>query len=424
MRTKILPLLVALILTACSSSQSLTPSSRPNSQPTPAPAAAPLTTNTPVPSPTATPVPIGGGQLLVAFYASGSCGACIIVGNFFTGEVFHTIPLSNPQMGKIFWSPDGNNFLYTEITSRMNVFMFNLSTGQAKKLGDFPPSGGTPEFTNALKYVSWSYDGEYVRFNVYHEDSKVRTSYYATKDGTLNSYSGGDHWFPDSRTLFSIYKGFDSYNVETKTSAPTFTAVLEKFKATYFLKNWIILERENTKVSAIPFPEGWSNDDAWLDNTLYSQMFTLAELTPEISNRKISLDIVQPIDENRIALIGSVYTSSQWGYFVKLVDLQNLPAIITLDDTLPATADTPLIVSPDGNFYVKAYCTFTEACPHFDANFEKMITRAWGFLVVSFNGEEQALPADLSQFKGVTKAYINVINTSVGLLDGIAFYWK
>jgi hypothetical protein len=362
--------------------------------------------------------------LLVAFYASGSCGACIIVGDFFTGEIVHTIPLANPQMGKIFWSPDGSHFLYTDITSRMAVHMFDLATGQAKKLADFPPSGGTPEFTNSLKYVNWSYDGEYVRFNVYHEDSKVRTSYYATKDGMLNSYSGGDHWFPDNRTLFSIYKGSDSYNVETKTSAPTFTTVLDKFKATYFLKNLIILERENTKVSAIPFPEDWSNDDAWLYDTLYSQIFTLAELTPEISNRKISLDIVQPIDENRIALIGSVYSSNEWGYFVKLVDLQNLPAVITLDDTLPATADTPLIVSPDGNYFVKAYCTFTETCPHFDANFKKRITGAWGFQVVSFSGEEQALPADLSQFKGVTKAYINVINTSAGLLDGIAFYWK
>ena len=146
MKTKILPLLVALILTACSASPSSAPDSLPISEPSSTPAATPLplTTDTPVPSPTVTPVPIGGGQLLVAFYASGSCGACIIVGDFFTGKIIHTIPLSNPQMGKIFWSPDGSHFLFTDITARMAVRMFNLSTGQARKLGDFPPQRRDP----------------------------------------------------------------------------------------------------------------------------------------------------------------------------------------------------------------------------------------------------------------------------------------
>ena len=111
-------------------------------------------------------------------------------------------------------------------------------------------------------------------------------------------------------------------------------------------------------------------------------------------------------------------------YFVKLVDLQNLPAEIKSNDILQETGDTPLVVSPDGNYYLKGYCTFMETCSNYNSNWKNGIVRGWGFQIVSFNGVTQALPADLSQFKGVTKAGVNVINTSDNLLDGIAFYWK
>lgn len=432
MKSKIAIVFFVIILAACSSSPSLPsttipidiPSSIPTSTFTPSLSF----TNTPAPSPTITPAPIGGGQLLVAFYASGGCGACIIIGDFFTGEILFKIPLSTDyQVGNIFWSPDGKSILYSDITSsRMNVLLFNLETEQSKKLGDYPPKGGTPEIKNSLKYVRWSYDSKYVMYDVLWEDSKLQKSYFATNDGDSNSYeSGFTNWFPDSRTMFSIYGGKDSYNVESKTFAPASTGVLSKFNAVQVLQGFIILEKEKTKVTAIPFPANWNDPVVWQYDTLNSQVITLAELSKEIKNGKIDrIFLAEQISENKIVLIGSLTISNQFSYFMKLVDLKNLPAEIKPDDIFQETGDTPLLISPDGNYYLKGFCTFMETCKNYNSNWKNGIVRGWGFQVVSFDGIEQALPADLSQFKGVTKAYVNVINTSESLLDGIAFYWK
>lgn len=311
-------------------------------------------------------------------------------------------------------------------TSRMNVLLFNLETEQSKKLGDYPPKGGTPEFINSIKYVKWSYDSEYVMYDVLLEDGKLVKSYFATKDGVASSYDNGfTNWFPDNKTMFSIYGGKDSYNVESQTFAPVSTGVLSKFNAVHVLQEFIILEREKTKVTAIPFPANWNDPVAWQYDTLNSQVVTLAELSKEIKNGKISNTfIAEQINDNQIVLIGAVLISNQFSYFLKLVNLQNLPAEIKQDDIFQETGDTPLLVSPDGNYYLKGYCTFMETCSNYNSNWKNGIARGWGFQVVSFNGIEQALPADLSQFKGVTKAYVNVINTSKSLLDGVAFYWK
>ncbi|KXK12664.1 MAG: hypothetical protein UZ14_CFX002002109 [Chloroflexi bacterium OLB14] len=307
--------------------------------------------------------------------------------------------------------------------------MFFCSTwkqSNLKKLSDYPPKGGTPEHVNALKYVKWSYDSEYVMYDVLLEDGKLQTSYFATRDGVFNSYeSGFTNWFPDSRTMFSIYGGKDSYNVESKTFAPASTGVLSKFNAVHVLPKFIILEREKTKVTAIPFPANWNDPVAWQYDTLNSQVVTLAEISKEIKNGKFSsIFIAEQISENKFVLIGSITISNQFSYFMKLVDLENLPAEIKQDDILQETGDTPLLVSPDGNYYLKGFCTFMETCKNYNSNWKNGIIRGWGFQVVSFDGIEQALPADLSQFKGVTKAYVNVINTSESLLDGVAFYWK
>lgn len=433
MKSKIAIVFFVIILAACSSCPSATPNKSQANEPslTHINTPLPLSTNTSVPSPTPTPILTGEGQLLVAFYASGSCGSCIIIGDFFTGEILHTIPLSTFQIGKLFWSPDGNHILYTDTTSRINVLLFNLETGQSKQLGDYP---APPEVVNYLEYVTWSYDSEYVMFDTHLQDGK---SYYASKDGVLSSYerryttwflgkrynSGLNAWFPDNRTIFSVYGEKESYNIETKSFTPLSTNTLNKLNASHVLKNFILLEREETKVSAIPFPENWNDHVAWQYDSLLSQIFTLAELSQEMTPRQINIDIVQQINYNQIALIGSVYNTKEESYFVKLVDFQNLPAVISLDDTFQSTTDRPLLVSPDGNYYVKAYCAFLENCPNYDPNWKNRIT-IWGFQVVSFNGVAYALPADLSQFKGVTRAGIIKENRSHGLFDGIAFYWK
>jgi len=424
MKSSIALLIAAIVLSACSTVPSAVPNALPVRETQPPPAVTPPHTTTPAPTPTVTLPPAGGGALLTAFYASGNCGNCIIVGDFFTGAILHTIPLSAYQTGKIFWSPDGKNILYSDRASRMNVLLFNLETGQTKKLGDFPASGGTPEHVNDLKNVRWSYDSAYVMFDAYVEDGTLQKSYYAASDGTSSSYEGGmTDWFPDSRTMFSIYGGEKSYNVESHAFATAYTAALSDFKASYILQDYILLEQSKARVSAIPFPEDWINDDPWLYDALAAQIFTLAELAPEISNKTISLKIIQRIDENRIALIGSAYTSSKYGYFVKLVDLQTLPAVIGADDLMQTASDLPLIVSPDANYYVKAFCTFLETCPHYDPNWKNRIPQAWGFVVVGWDGAEQALPSDLSQFQGVTKAGVQGL-TAEGVLDGIAFHWK
>ncbi len=428
MKQKVIIFAIVFILTACSSSPSVAPTELPSIVPSPTSTVTPSSTMTPEPSPTATPIPIGGGKLLTAFYASGNCGACIIIGDFFTGEILFKIPLSKDyQAGKIFWSPDGKNIIYTDVTtSRMNVLLFNLETEQSKKLGDYPPKGGTPEFINSIKYVKWSYDSEYVMYDVLLEDGKIQKSYYATKNGVSNSYEGGaTDWFPDNKTIFSIYGGKDSYNVESQTFAPVSTSVLSKFNAIQVLQEFIVLEREKTKVTAIPFPTNWNDPVAWQYETLNSQVVALAELSKEIKNGKISsIFIAEQISENKIILIGSIIISNQFSYFIKLVDSKDLPAEIKQDDIFQETGDTPLLVSPDGNYYLKGFCTFMETCTNYNSNWKNGIVRGWGFQVVSFDGAEQALPSDLSQFKGVTKAYINIVNTSESLLDGIAFYWK
>ena len=73
-------------------------------------------------------------------------------------------------------------------------------------------------------------------------------------------------------------------------------------------------------------------------------------------------------------------------------------------------------------YYLKSFCTFIEKCPNYSPNYKDGIVRGWGFQVVSFDGVEQALPTNLSQFKEVTKVFI--FSTSNGLPGGIAFYWK
>lgn len=428
MKQKVIIFIIVIILTACSSNSSVTSTELPPVAPSHTSTTTPSPTNTPEPSPTATPIPIGGGQLLIAFYASGNCGACIIIGDFFTGDILFKIPLSTDyQVGKIFWSPDGKNIIYTDMTtSRMNVLLFNLETEQSKKLGDYPQKGGTPEFVNSIKFVRWSYDSEYVMYDVLLEDGKLVKSYFATRNGVASSYANGfTNWLPDNRTLFSIYGGKDSYNVESQTFTPVSTGVLSKFNAVHVLQEFIVLEREKTKVTAIPFPANWNDPLAWQYDTLNSQIVTLAELSKEIKNGKISsIFIAEQINDNQIFLVGSVLISNQFAYFAKLIDLQNLPAEIKPDDIFQQTGDTPLIVSPDGNYYLKGYCTFIEACSNFDPNWKNGIVRGWGLKVVNFNGVEEALPADLSQFKGVTKAGVNINNSHENLLEGMAFYWK
>ena len=429
MNQKVIIFFAIILLAACSSSPSRVSTESPSVEPsqTSIPSPLPLPSDTPEPSPTVTPIPIGGGQLLVAFYASGSCGACIIIGDFFTGEILFEIPLSTDfQTGNIFWSPDGKSILYSDITTaRMNVLLFDLETGQSKKLGDHPRKGGSPEFVNSMKYVEWSYDSEYVMYDVYYEDSNLQKSYFASKSGVPGFYeSGFTDWFPDSRTMFSIYGGKDSYNVETNTFVPTSTDVLSKFNVVYILKDFILLEREKTKISVIPFPENWNDALAWQYDALGSQVVVLAQLSEEIKNGQVHVYVADKIDDNKVSVIGSVLVSNQMSYFVKIIDLKNLPVEIKPDDLLQQIGDTPLVVSPDGDYYLKGYCTFMETCLNYNPNWKNEIVRGWGFQVVGFNGVEQVLPADLSQFKGVTKTTANVINTSDGLLDGIAFYWK
>lgn len=427
MKQKVIFFIIAIILTACSSNPSITSTEVPSVEPSKTTIATlpALPTNTSKPSPTVTPIPIGGGQLLVAFYASGNCGSCIIIGDFFTGEVLFKIPLSaDYQTGNIFWSPDGKNILYSDpATSRMNVLLFNLETGKSKKLGDYPPKGGTPEIINSLKYVKWSYDSEYVMYDVLWEDGQLQKSYFSTKDGTSNSYeSGFTNWFPDSRTMFSIYGGKDSYNVESATFAPVSTGILSKFNAVQVLQDFIILEKDKAKISAIPFPSNWNDTLAWQHDTLNSQIVTLATLSKEIKNGKIHVSIAEKVNDNKIVLIGYVTISDQISYFMKLIDLQNLPAEIQPDDIFQEWGDMPLIVSHDGKYYLKSFCTFIEKCPNYSPNYKDGIVRGWGFQVVSFDGVEQALPTNLSQFKEVTKVFI--FSTSNGLPGGIAFYWK
>lgn len=416
---------IAVILTACSATPSSVPTEFPSV--TPSFTSTPPSTNTPEPSPTATPVPLGGGKLLTAFYASGSCGSCLVIGNFITGEILFEIPLSSDgQQGQVHWSPDGKHIIYTDMTAtRMNVHLFNSETGQSKKLGDYPAKGGTPEHINMLKNVAWSYDGEYVLYDAGLEDGKLVKSYYATKDGVASSYDSGlTNWFPDNKTIFSAYVD-DTYNIESQTHSPAFTSVLSKLNATFVFEDFILLEREKTKITAIPFPANWNDALAWQYEILNSQVYTLAVLSKEIKNGKIDVDLVQQINDTQIAIIGSVNISNQFSYFVKLVDMQNLPAEITPDDIFQQTGDTPLVISPDANYYLMGYCTFIELCPNFDPNWKTGIVKGWGFKVINFNGVEQSLPADFSQFRGITKTGINIINRGHGnLLDGVAFYWK
>ncbi len=383
MNQKIIIFAIVIIMTACSSSPSVASTELPSVMPSPISIVTPSSTITPEPSPTATSVPLGGGDLLVAFYAFGDCGSCLIVGNFFTGEILLEIPANSsfknerfPRGGQIYWSPDGKNLIYTDTNlERMNVFLVNLESKQPKNLGDFPASGGTPEYWNFLRRVKWSYDSKYVIYNVGLEDGKLQKSYYATKDGASNFYEGwATDWFPDNKTVFSIYGGKDSYNVESQTFAPVSTGILSKFNAVHVLQEFIILEREKTKVTAIPFPANWNDPVAWQYDTLNSQVVTLAELSKEIKNGKISNTfIAEQINDNQIVLVGAVLISNQFSYFLKLVNLQNLPAEINADDIFQQTGDTPLIVSPDGNYYLKGYCTFNEACSNFNPNWENKI---------------------------------------------------
>jgi len=348
-----------------------------------------------------------------------------MIGDFFTGEILFKIPLSTDyQIGNIFWSPDGENILYSDIaTTRMDVLLFNLETGKSKKLGDYPQKGGTPEIMNSLKYVKWSYDSEYVMYDVLWEDSKLQKSYFATKGGISSFYeSGFTNWLPDSRTMFSIYGGKDSFNVESKTFSPISTGILSKFNAVQVLQDFIILEKDKTKILAIPFPSNWTDALAWQYDTLNSQIITLATLSKEIKNGQIHVSVAEEINENKIVLIGYITISNQFTYFMKLIDIQNLPAEIKPDDVFQEWGDMPIVVSPNGNYYLKSYCTFTEQCSNYNSNYKDDIVRGWGFQVVSFDGVEQALPKDFSQFKGVTKAF--AFSKNDGLLGGIAFYWK
>jgi hypothetical protein len=251
-------------------------------------------------------------------------------------------------------------------------------------------------------------------------------SYFATRDGVAHSYENGfTHWFPDNKTMFSIYGSNDSYNVDSQTFTPVSTGILGKFSAVHVLQRSIIFQGDKTTVAAIPFPANWNDPLAWQSDTLNSQIVTLAELSKDIKNARISdIFIAEQINDDQIAVVGGVLLSNQLSYFLKVVNLQNLPVEINADDIFEQMGDTPLMVSPDGNYYLKGYCTFIEACSNFDPSWKNGIVRGWGFQVVNFEGVEQTLPADLSQFGGVTKAGVNINNSSDNLLDGMALYWK
>jgi len=425
-------LLFAFLLSSCVPAMTATMVSTqttiPASTLTSASTATSIPTATITPSPT--PAPLGGGQLLVAFYAFGDCGSCLVIGNFLTGDILLEIPVSQPnsyetrpRQGQIYWSPDGKSILYTEMTAdRMNVKLVNLETKQSHQLSDFPSKGGTPEFWNELKLVKWSYDSEYIIYSPALSDGTLIKSYFASKDGVVNSYENRfSDWFPDSRTIFSQYGGTDSYNIETHSFNPVATKILSKLKASFVLQKFILLDREKTKITAIPFPENWKDPLAWQFDTLVSQIFTLAELSPEIKSGEINIDVVEQINDRYISIIGSVNNST----FVKLIDLQNLPAKIVPDDLIQQIGDTPIIVSPDKNYYLLGYCKVSELCSAFDPNWENLISFGWEFMVMGFDGSVQQIPTDLSQFAGITKISANVYRRGNGYLtEGIAFYWK
>lgn len=422
-------LLLAIIVSACASRNIDTPEA---TSTTPSVTSTPLSTNTPEPSPTATPTPLGGGDLLVAFYAFGDCGSCLIVGNFFTGEVLVEIPVNTsfknenfPRGGQIYWSPDGESILYTDTTpERMNVFLLNLETKQPKKLGDFPAKG--TQFWNRLSDVRWSYDSQYIRYKPDFQDDKVSKAYIASNSGVISIFDSyiGLYWFPDSKTLFSPY-GKEIYNIDTEKTELAYTDVINKFKFSFISEEFIFIEREKTKITVIPFPENWEDPSSWQYDNLYSQIFTIAELSPEIKNGEVYSTLIQEIDDEHIAILGYVDTSNSFSYFYKLIDLKNLPVIINTSDFVQQTGDIPVIVSPDANYYLMGYCTFVELCQNFTPNWQNLISHGWEFKILNSDSIQQQLASDLSQFNGVTKINANVIDRGYGnLLENIAFYWK
>lgn len=422
-------LLFAIIVSACTTGNIDTPESTPTILPV---TTIPLSTDTLEPSPTATPVPLGGGDLLVAFYAFGDCGSCLIIGNFFTGEVLLETPVNTsfkndsfPRGGQIYWSPDGENILYTDMTlERMNVLLLNLKTGKIEKIGDFPAKGGTPEHWNFLRGVKWSYDSEYFIYDVGIEDDPLSKSYISSKYGVITTYiTGGTNWFPDNKTIFSPY-GKEVFNIETGESNLGYTDVISKFDLLYISEDFIFIQREKRNITAIPFPKNWEDPTSWQYDSLYSQIFTVAELSAEIKNGQIYNTLIQQVNENYIFVVGGIDVSNEFSSFFKLINLQDIPAVITTNDLLPVSGTFPIMISPDTNYYLVGYCTFIESCPNFDANWENSISRAWNFEIVSFNGTKQPFPSDFSQFKGVTKASPNIVNRNGELTENIAFYWK
>ncbi len=393
----------------------------------------PIPTNSPEPTITSTPMPIGGGDLLVAFYAFGDCGSCLIIGNFFTGKTLLEVPVNTsfqndlfPRGGQIYWSPDGKNVIYTDTNlERMNVFLLNLDTKQPKKLGNFPSKGGTPEYWNFLRDVKWSGDNEFFIFDVGLEDDPLTKSYVSSKDGVVTTYTGiASEWFPDGKTLFSPYAK-ETYNITSGEIGSSRTDIINKFNFLFISEGLIFVQREKNKISAIPFPKNWQDPTAWQYDSLYSQISTIAELSPEIKNGSVYIAVVQKIDKEHIAILGNIETPDGFSYFFKSINLQSLPAFITTNDILQKAGDTPIMVSPDANYYLMGYCTVSESCQNFYPDWKERVSTGWEFKVLNSDGVPQSFAADLSQFEGVTKMSANIVNRGYGnLTENIAFYWK
>lgn len=403
----------------------------PSATPAPTFTANPATsTHTPTSTPIPLPTAIGGGSLKVAFVGAGDCPnesrSCLVVGDFFSGQVEIQVPLQGMDNVFLSWSPEGTSILYTDESNGMlKIAVLDVKSHEPMVLGHHsltastvvettsPTSWSTSTISvkNYLLYAYWSDDGKFVFYQtLYSWINKV--AYIASvadgEETRLEGISSATTWLPGTHTLVNFGKkaaiNIDSGKIDEINSRDLPNATVSNGMLLFSSGE---VPSQSKQLIMAYLPANLHDLADWDLDSILSRQVLLAKISPELEDGLFNPSPKVIILGDKVLISGSLSynTYKNHGNFTVLADLSSLPITISSVDL---NNEIFLMTSPDGTWYMTISNVFPVSEPQPTCRLH----------VRDLHSQQEIVPEnDLSQFTGLNQ---NVCVTS----RNTTFYWE
>ncbi len=343
---------------------------------TPAKTSTPSPTSEPSSTITPSATPFGGKPLRVA-YLSFRCEEintknCIILADFFSGEVMYKIPLNDLTIKThISWSPDGRYLMYTDRWEiYVNVMLFDVEKQESTTIESYllrmptqlvSDTGSVKKYSvfvvdNNVAYNKWSPDGKYVAYTTWFntEDDSVYVYSLSEKENRkLDGYLSSYYWLDNGENLLELKTG-NVYNVRSKE--------ISKIPYAYFMNidsknaDYLLSEQGDNpyyadKVYIIPYIDTLVQLKEKGTAQLLENGIFLAQANAN-KNRKPDISILNMFIEGDEVILSGYFTLNdpyKAHTFVKFGSMKELPLQISIEDYSDEIITT---ISPDHRWYL------------------------------------------------------------------------